>query len=79
LEASVAFDGRGDRLQFLGADALAVVLAVFAPLQQVVRALSYRLAAALDMEGLLADVAANHAVNVGHIVEEAGAFLLERR
>jgi hypothetical protein len=73
----MAFDGGGDKVQFLSADALAVVLALFAALQQVVRPLGYGLAAPLDLEGLLADVAADHTVDVSHFFEDAGAFLLE--
>jgi hypothetical protein len=35
------------------------------------------LAAPFDLEGLLADMASDHAVNLRHLFEDAGAFLLE--
>jgi hypothetical protein len=73
----MVFDGGHDELQFLGANALAVVLAVFTALQKVVRALREGLAAAVDLIGLFAHVTANHAVNVSHFFEDPGAFLLE--
>jgi hypothetical protein len=41
-------------------------------------ALSHGALAALDLIGLLTDMAANHAVDVSHFFEDAGAFLLER-
>ena len=75
----MAFDGGDNRLQFIGPDPLAIVLAVLAALQEVVRALSHRLAATVDLIGLLADVAADHAINVSHFFENTGTFLLERR
>ena len=75
----MAFDCGDNRLQFIGGDPLAIVFAVLAALQEVVRTLSYGLAAALDLIGLLADMAADHAVDVGHFFEDTGAFLLERR
>jgi hypothetical protein len=77
LEALIGFDAGDDGVQFLRADPLAVVFAVLAPLQQKVRALSDGLAGPLDLEGLLADMAADHAVHLGHLFEDAGAFLLE--
>ena len=48
-------------------------------LQEVVRALSHDAVAALDLVGLLTDMAADHTVDVSHVFEDAGAFLLERR
>jgi len=78
LEALVAFDGLDDKLQFIGSHPLAVVPAVLTALQEVVMALSHGALAALDLIGLLTDMAANHAVDVSHFFEDAGAFLLER-
>ncbi len=77
LEALIGFDAGDDGVQFLRADPLAVVFAVLPPLQQEVGALGEGLAAPLDMEGLLADMAADHAVNLSHLFEDAGAFLLD--
>jgi hypothetical protein len=56
---------------------LAVVPALFAALQQVIRAVGEGPVAALDLIGLLTDTATDHAVDVGHFFEDAGAFLLE--
>jgi hypothetical protein len=75
----MGFDRGDNGLQFIGSDPLAVVLAVFAALQEEVRALRHGLAAALDLIGLLADMAADHAVDAGHFFEDAGAFLLDRK
>ena len=66
-----------NRFQFIGSDPLAIIFAVFASLQEVVRALSHSLAAALNLIGLLADVAADHAVDLSHFFEDMGTFLLE--
>ena len=79
MEAVVAFHGLDDEIQFIGPDPLAVVPAVFTALQEVVGALSHGALAALDLIGLLADMATDHAVDMSHFFEEAGAFLLERR
>jgi hypothetical protein len=79
LEAVVAFNGLDDEIQFIGAYPLTVVPAVFAALQEVVRALSHSALAALDLIGLLTDMVTDHAVDMSYFFEEAGAFLLERR
>ncbi len=71
LEARIAFDALGDSVQFLRPDPLAVVFAILPALQQKVRALGDGLAGALDLKGLLADFAADHAIDLGHLVEEA--------
>ncbi len=75
----MAFNGLDDEIQFIGPHPLTVVPAVFTALQEVVRALSHDALAALDLIGLLTDMAADHAVDMSHFFEEAGAFLLERR
>ena len=75
----MAFDGLDDELQLIGSDPLAVIPAVFTALQEVVRALSHDALAALDLVALLADMAADHEVDVSHFFQEAGAFLLQRR
>jgi hypothetical protein len=79
LEAVVAFNGLDDEIQFIGSHPLTVVPAVFTALQEVVGALSHGARAALDLIGLLTDMATDHAVDMSHCFEEAGAFLLERR
>ena len=76
LEAVIGFDPGDDGVQFFGSDPLAVVFAVLPPLQQEVEALGEGLAAPFDLEGLLADMAANHAVDLSHLFEDVGAFLL---
>ena len=73
----VGLDSGDNGLPFVGADALAVVFAVFPALQQEVGALGDGLAAALDCIGLLTDMAADQVVDGGHFFEDAGAFLLE--
>ena len=78
MEPVVAFDGLKNEFQFIGSDSLAVVPAVFTALQEVVRPLRHRALAALNLIGLLTQVAADHAVNVSHFIEDAGAFLLDR-
>jgi hypothetical protein len=57
---------------------LAVVPAFFTALQEVVRALSHSAPAGLNLIGLLADVAADHAVDVSHFFQNTSPFLLER-
>jgi hypothetical protein len=47
------------------------------PLQKEVGTLGDGLAAPFDLEGLLADMAADHAVHLSHLFEDAGAFLLD--
>ena len=73
----IGFDPGDDGVQFLRGDPLAVVFAVLTALQQEVGALGEGLAAPFDLEGLLADMAADHAVNLSHLFEDAGAFLLD--
>ncbi len=73
----MALDPRDDRLQFLRSDPLAVVFAVLPALQEEIRALGDNLASAFDLKGLFADVAADHAVDLGHLFEDARAFLLD--
>ena len=77
MEAVVAFNGLDDEIQFIGSHPLTVVPAVFTALQEVVRALSHGALAALDLIGLLTDMATDHAVDMSHFFEEARAFLLE--
>ena len=77
MEAVVAFNGLDDEIQFIGPDPLTVIPAVFTALQEVVRALSHGALAALDLIGLLTDMATDHAVDTSHFFEEAGTFLLE--
>ncbi len=79
LEAGVSRDGLGDKLQFLGTDALAVVLATLVALQQVVGALGEEASRALSAVGLLAEMAADHAIDAGHLLKDLSPFLLERR
>ena len=67
----IAFDSSDDGIQFLSSDPLAVVFAVFPALQQEVRALGDGLGPAFDLEGLLADMAADHAINLGHLFKDA--------
>ena len=71
--------GLHDELQLIGTDPLAVIPALFPPLQQVIGAVGEGLATALDLIGLLADMAADHTVDVRHLFEDAGPFLLEGR
>src|SRR5713101_7889215 len=73
----MAFDPGDDRLPFLRSDPLTVVFAVLSALQKEIRALGDGLAAAFDLKGLFADVAADHAVDAGHFFEDARAFLLD--
>lgn len=73
----MAFNGLDDEIQFIGPHPLTVVPAVFTALQQGVRALSHGAPAALDLTGLLTDMAADHTVEMSHFFEEAGAFRLE--
>jgi hypothetical protein len=75
----MAFDARDNEIQLVGADPLAIVAAVLAALQDIVGALGGDLAGPLDLIGLGADMAADHAVDVGHLFEDGGSFLLERR
>ena len=79
MEAGVALNGLHDKFQLIGADPLAVIPALFPPLQQVIGAVGAGLAAALDLIGLLADMAADHAVDLRHFFEDSGPFLLEGR
>ncbi len=74
----MSLDGLGDELQFLRADALAVVLALFMALQQVVGALGQNASGAFAVVGLLAQVAADHRIDAGHLLEDLSPFLLER-
>jgi len=74
----VAFNGLDDEFQFISSHPLTVIPAVFTALQEVVRALNHGTLAALDLIGLLTDMATDHAVDMSHFFEEAGAFLLER-
>ncbi len=76
LETGVSLDGLSDKGQFLGADTLAVVPAIFVALQQVVGALGEDPAGAWALVGLLAEVAADHGIDAGHLLEELGSFLL---
>src|ERR1039457_6748270 len=73
----MGLDSGDNGLQFLGADALAIILAVLPPLQQEVRALGNGLATAFELISLLAQVATDHPVDAGHFFEDLGAFLLE--
>ena len=77
MEAVVAFNGLDDEIQFIGAHPLTVVPTVFTALQEGVWALRHGAPAALDLIGLLTDMATDHAVDVSHFFEEVGAFLLE--
>jgi len=71
LETGVSLHPRGDSVQFLSSDPLAVVFAIFPALQQKVRALGEGLIAAFFFIGLLADMAADHAIDAGHLIEDA--------
>jgi hypothetical protein len=79
LETRITLDARHDGLHLLGGDALAVVFAIFAALQQEVGPLGDELVPLFFLIGLLTDMTADHAVNVGDFFEEAGAFLLDGR
>lgn len=73
----MGLDARDDGLEFIGRDPLAVVLAVFPALEQVVGALGNGLALAPELVGLLAEVAANHLVDLGDLLQDASPFLLQ--
>ena len=77
LEALIGLDAGDDWLQFFRADPLTVIFAVFPPLQQEVRPLGNGLAAALDLVGLLAEMAADHVIDLGYFLKDPGAFLLD--
>ena len=77
LEALMPLHARHNAGQVLAGHALAVVLAVLAALQKVIGALDDGLAGALDGQGLLAEMAANELIDLGHLLEEERAFLLE--
>ena len=48
------------------------------PLQQVVGALGEEASGAFSTVGLLAEMAADHGVDTGHLLEELSPLLLER-
>lgn len=75
LKASMAFDPGHNGLQFVGSNPLAIVFALFPALQQEVGTLGDGLCASFDFEGLLADMAADHAINLGHLFKDTCAFL----
>jgi uncharacterized protein YidB (DUF937 family) len=78
LEAGVSLDGLGDKLQFLRADALAVVFAVLVALQQGIRAVGEEAASAFAVIGLLTEMAADHGIDTGHLLEDLSPLLLQR-
>jgi hypothetical protein len=75
-EALMGFNARDDGLEFIGRDALAVVSAGFPALEQVVRALGNGLPTALELVGLLVEVAANHSVDLGDSFADGSPFFL---
>ena len=79
LEAGVSFDGLGDERQFFRADALAVVFAVLVALQQVIGAVGENACGAFALIGLLAEMATDHGIDTGHLLEELSSLLLDRR
>ena len=79
LEAVVSFDGRHDGISFVFRNALTIVFAVLAALENVVGALGDGLAIASDLKGLLADMAANHLIDVGHFLKDGIPFVLDGR
>ena len=66
-----------DRLEFIRPDAVTVVFTVFTALQQVVRPLGDGSAVALDPIGLLAQMPADHLIDLAHFFEDTRAFLLQ--
>jgi hypothetical protein len=77
LEPGVARDGMGDERQFLRADALAVVFALFMALEQGVGALGQEAPGALALVSLLAQMAPDHGIDTGHLLEDLRPFMLE--
>lgn len=77
MKTGIALDRFDDELQFVLADPLAIIPAIFTALQQVIRALGDGLTATLDLIGLLADVAADHAIDAGHFFKDTSPFLFE--
>lgn len=78
LETGMSLDGLRNEFEFVGSDTLAVVFAVFMALEQMVGALSEQASTAVALVGLLAETAANHGVDGGHLLEDLSSFLLER-
>ena len=77
LETGVVLDPGHNGIQLLGSDSLTVVFAIFPALQQEIGALGDELVAALFLISLLADVTADHAINLGDFLEDTGAFLFD--
>jgi hypothetical protein len=76
LEALMAKDSVRTGCEFVRTDALAVVLALLMALEQVIRAADDRFTFACAFEGLFAEVATNHAIDLGHFLEDGNSFLL---
>ena len=79
MEPGMSLDGLGDEPQLLVADALAVVGAVFVPLEDVIGAIGDGACRALSLKVLLAEMATDHGVDAPDFLKDLGAFLLERR
>lgn len=76
-KAGMSEDGFGDELQFIGADALAIVGAVLVSLQGVIGSVRGGAGDPLGFEGLLTEVAADHAVDLGDLLEDLLTLLVK--
>ncbi len=69
-------DPLGDELQFIRADTLAVVGALLVSLKDVIGAVGVGAGGTLCFEGLLTEVAADHGVDLGDLLEDLVTLLL---
>lgn len=75
-KAGMSHDPFGDKLQFIWTDTLAVVGSVLVSLEGVIRPIGGGAGGTLWFEGLLTEVATDHGIDLGDLLEDEVPLLL---